>query len=105
MTIYVDNFGVPATVGRHTSRWSHLITDSADLEELHAFAARLGLRRSYFQGKDPKRPHYDVTASKRAQAVRLGAKEISYRETPEILRERREPSHPTNTEEQENRHA
>ncbi len=90
MTIFVDDMGMAATVGRHTSRWSHLITDSPDLEELHRFAERLGLKRAYFQGADPKRPHYDVTAPKRAKALRLGAQEIGYRETPEILRRRRE---------------
>lgn len=85
MTIYVDDFNVSATVGRRTSRWSHLITDSTDLDELHEFARRVGLRRSYFQGHDPKRPHYDVTADKRAHAIRLGAVKIGFRETPEVL--------------------
>jgi hypothetical protein len=50
MTVYVDNSNIAATVGRHASRWSHLTAD--DKEELHAFAARLGLRRSYFQTGD-----------------------------------------------------
>lgn len=100
MTVYVDNVGIVATVGRHTSSWSHLITDNTDLEELHAFAARLGLKRSYFQGKDPKRPHYDVTANKRAQAVRLGAVEIGFRDTAVILRRRHE-SITTNQEDQQ----
>lgn len=98
MTIYVDDFGAPATVGRHTSRWSHMITDSPDLEELHEFALRLGLKRSYFQGKNPGHPHYDVTAPKRAQAIRLGATEIGWRDTSDILRARRERIAATQTE-------
>jgi hypothetical protein len=99
MTVYVDDFGVPAIVGRHTSRWSHMITDNPDLEELHAFAERIGLRRSYFQGKDPHHPHYDVTANKREQALRLGAKPIKWREMPEILRARRSLIAARNSEE------
>ncbi|GJD89385.1 hypothetical protein BHAOGJBA_2912 [Methylobacterium hispanicum] len=52
--------------------WAHLF--SPDLEALHAFADRLGLRRDWFQ-RPPRAswPHYDVTAAKRAQAIRLGA--------------------------------
>jgi len=97
MTVYVDNAGIPATVpnGRvtHTSRWSHMIADSQD--ELHEFAARLGLRRSYFQPGRPRGDgspsplwHYDVTAGKRQQAIRLGAVAVSWRELPEIIRAR-----------------
>ena len=47
MTVYVDDAAIAATVGRITSRWSHLIAD--DQAELHSFAARLGLRRAWFQ--------------------------------------------------------
>ena len=84
MTVYVDDLGYPARVGGLNAHWSHLIAD--DIAEPHAFAARLGLRRQWFQdptatGKPLAAPgtraaenwHYDVTASKRAQAIRLGA--------------------------------
>ncbi len=50
----------------------HLTTDG-DLEELHTFAERLGLRRKWFQ--DGRHPHYDLTYTKRLIAIRLGAKE------------------------------
>jgi hypothetical protein len=49
----------------------HLTTDG-DLEELHAFAERIGLRRSWFQ-QHKVMPHYDLTPNKRAQALRAGA--------------------------------
>jgi hypothetical protein len=42
-------------------------------EELHAFAARLGLKRSWFQ--DKRVPHYDLTVRKHAMALSLGAKQ------------------------------
>lgn len=100
MTVYVDNARIPARVGRHATTWSHLFADTQD--ELHAFAARLGLRRSWFQdpvkvGKPFKARqgsraaenwHYDVTESKRAQAVRLGAVEVSWRDAVAIINAR-----------------
>jgi hypothetical protein len=90
MTVYVDDLGIPATVPngqvRHASRWSHLFADTE--AELHEFAVRLGLRRSYFQeGKPAWFPHYDVTSGKRQQAVRLGAQEVPWREAPALARE------------------
>jgi len=48
----------------------HMIADT--LEELHAMADRIGLRREWFQGR-ASFPHYDVCQAKRAQAVSLGA--------------------------------
>jgi len=53
----------------------HLIA-AGELEELHAFAKKLGLRREWFQGR-ASWPHYDLTPSKRAKAVALGAIEVS----------------------------
>lgn len=78
MTVYVDNFRAPARVGRLTARWSHLVADTP--EELHAFAASLGLLRSWFQDKEDGRWHYDVTDTERAAAIALGAKSIDIRE-------------------------
>ena len=57
-------------------RWSgggHLQADTA--EELHVFAARMGLRREWFQSTPgrPEKDHYDLTAPGRDLAIRLGA--------------------------------
>jgi hypothetical protein len=52
---------------------------SPDIEELHRFAARLGLKRAWFQGQGAV-PHYDLTAGIRARAVRLGAVEVARRD-------------------------
>lgn len=76
MTVYVDDMRMAARVGRLTARWSHLVADSDD--ELHAFAAQLGLRRSWAQYEGTWKSHYDVTESKRRQAIRLGARPIAY---------------------------
>lgn len=48
----------------------HLTTEG-DLEALHAFAARLGLKRVWFQPKST--PHYDLTPGKRELALEIGA--------------------------------
>lgn len=99
MTVYVDDFGTPATVGTIRGRWSHLIADTP--AELHEFAGRLGLRRAWFQdptvsGKPLAKPgtrlaenwHYDVTESKRQAAIRLGAVPVPWRDLPGIIEAR-----------------
>jgi Protein of unknown function (DUF4031) len=69
MAVYVDE-AIWHWRGR---RWCHLTAD--DSEELHRFAAGLGLRRHWFQSK-PGRPwhdHYDLPEEVRALAVEHGA--------------------------------
>jgi len=68
MAVYVDD----AIWGRYGRMWCHLVAE--DIEELHRFAAVLGLHRSSYQG--PPRtasPHYDLTAYERQRALALGA--------------------------------
>lgn len=54
-------------------RWAHLVSDDS-YDELHAFAARLGIPRHVFQGD-----HYDVHEELRLVAVSLGAIEVDGR--------------------------
>jgi hypothetical protein len=61
-------------------RWAHLVSDHS-YDELHAFADRLRLRRTWFQGD-----HYDVPADVRARAIELGALPVSSRELLTRLR-------------------
>lgn len=69
-------------------KWCHLLAD--DVEELHGFAAKLGLRRSHYQGPPrTKTPHYDLTSFERERAIRLGAIPISRDKTVEIARKLR----------------
>lgn len=58
----------------------HMVSDTSEAE-LHEFAARIGLSRSWAQLR-PKASaaHYDLTASRRAAAVKAGAVEVSSRE-------------------------
>ncbi|CAL9458671.1 hypothetical protein SUDANB58_02601 [Streptomyces sp. enrichment culture] len=76
MTVYIDP---PAWPG-HGRMWSHLVSD-VSFDELHAFAARLGVPRRAFD-----RDHYDIPAHRYADAVRAGAVEAGSREVVWMLR-------------------
>lgn len=54
-------------------KWAHLVSD-ASYDELHEFAARLGLPRRAFH-----RDHYDVPEELRDDAIALGAAPVSAR--------------------------
>lgn len=74
MTIMVDELRRwPTRIACFRSGSAHLTVDSGlgDVEELHAFAARIGLRRAWFQSGST--PHYDLTPGRRAAALRAGA--------------------------------
>lgn len=79
MTVYVDD-AVNLWRGR---RWAHLMADT--LDELHAFAAKLGIPRHAFQDKTSG-AHYDVPADLREQALRLGAIPVSRHRDREQLK-------------------
>lgn len=58
--------------------WCHMASDipgDAGLAELHAMAEQIGLRRAWFQNKK-RLPHYDLTVSRRAKALRAGAQAV-----------------------------
>ena len=81
MTVYVDD----AIWNWQGLKWCHLMAD--DMDELHGFAARLGVHRNSYQG--PPRtsaPHYDLTSCERARAVALGAKVCSRAEIVAVFR-------------------
>ncbi|NIL59658.1 DUF4031 domain-containing protein [Salinispora arenicola] len=100
MTVYVDDFRRSARVGRISGRWSHLTADT--VQELHEFAAKLGLHRDWFQtckqkcapeGRACPHWHYDVVDVKRGEAIRLGAKAITWREMGALTSARRRAMH------------
>jgi uncharacterized protein DUF4031 len=96
MTVYVHKLrGQSGLLSGRTPNdpWFGLTADAED--ELHAFAARLGLQRSMFQPGTPTGPqqvsvtgHYDVTEGERDQAVALGARAITPREEDKRERQR-----------------
>lgn len=89
MTVYVEPLVNRGWVlrGRETPN-CHLFTDSQDLEELHTFAGKIGMKRSWFQN-DSDHPHYDLTPARRALAVQAGAKEVDFQTAVAIIRARR----------------
>lgn len=98
MTVYVDNFRRPATVGRVRGRWSHLTADTP--AELHELAEQIGLDRAWFQARCKHGPcptvdgvcahfHYDVVDRKRAEAIAAGATTVDIRELGALISARR----------------
>ncbi|MET8407543.1 DUF4031 domain-containing protein [Streptomyces sp. NPDC005195] len=75
MTVYID---LPTWPG-HGRLWSHLISDLS-YDELHRFAAGLGVPSRAFD-----RDHYDLPAHRYADAVRAGAVEVGSREVVRLL--------------------
>lgn len=73
--------------------WCHMVSDT-DLEELHRFAAALGISRSGFQD-NPNRnhPHYDVPEQMYARALALGAVVVGGKEL--VRRMYRYPDRPS----------
>ena len=92
MAVYLDDWRQPARLGPVEDRWSHLVADTDD--ELHAFAARLGMKREWFQHKSnrPHQGHYDVPERARPEAVANGAVEVTWRDLGRMLRDRRAAS-------------
>lgn len=84
MAVYVDPlFKTAPTTGWGYRRACHLYADS--LEELHRFARRLGLRRSWMH--DGSMSHYDLTEGMRTRAIRLGAIAQKREEAVETMRQ------------------
>ncbi|RYG42614.1 DUF4031 domain-containing protein [bacterium] len=71
MAVYVDKLFEARPIHGQTL-WCHMTADT--LEELHAMAERLGMKREWFQ--DKRTPHYDLPPSRRILAIELGAVEI-----------------------------
>ncbi len=89
MTVYLDDWRQPARLGPIDDRWSHLVADTE--QELHAFAAAMGIRRAAFQDRRgrPHHAHYDLPERSRSTALALGAVPVSWRELGRMLRNRR----------------
>ena len=81
MAVYVDDAFWPW----QGLKWCHLLAD--DIDELHQFAARLGIHRTSYQGP-PKTsaPHYDLTGFERKRAMALGARACSREEIVAVVR-------------------
>lgn len=91
MSVYVDPIRVCLTSRRWPyTKGAHLVADS--VMQLHDFAARLGLRLSWFQDR-PGLPHYDLTEGMRWKAIRQGAIEITQKELVKMMQSNRKGHH------------
>lgn len=73
MTVYVDDMKADFEPGHRPGRkyvMSHMIADTE--AELHAMARKIGVARHWYQGD-----HYDITQSKKALAIKAGARQIT----------------------------
>lgn len=70
MTVLIDAARWP----RYGRMWCHLVSD-ASFDELHAFAASVGMPQRAFH-----RDHYDVPAERRDDMLRAGAEDVTSRE-------------------------
>lgn len=91
MTVYVDQpfKAIPkgTQAKRHGTVWCHMIADTHD--ELLVMIARLWLKPGYVRDGGTHREHIDLIPSKRAQAVRYGAVEITGRELVQKMEAKR----------------
>lgn len=81
MSVYVDK--QENKLGR--MKMCHMLADS--VEELHAMADKLGLKREWFQNHST--PHYDISKGKRTLAISLGAIEVNRYKVVELIRKYR----------------
>jgi hypothetical protein len=95
VTVYAYKMSHQARFGTRqiSDPWFNLTADTQD--ELHEFAARLGLPRQGFQtgslvGPQPVSVswHYTVTEGERDRAIELGAQTITPQEVTKIERQR-----------------
>jgi hypothetical protein len=86
LATYVDALQNYPDAGLRFTEFCHLLADTR--AELHEMADQLGVPRRFFQDH-AWRWHYDLPAHVRAEAVRLGALEISRRDVAVMLRARR----------------
>lgn len=84
MPVYVDSL---ADHGWELGPSCHLIGDT--LEELHALAEKIGMKRAWFQAY-ASTPHYDLTRKRRKAAVAAGAVELERRAFVDKLRQLRQ---------------
>ncbi len=90
MTVYVDEifrYPIANTNGaarrvarRHGGQWCHLWCDPGDEASLHEIAKQIGMKRTWFQDRNRRFPHYDLVPTRRDAAIRAGAVEKDLRE-------------------------
>lgn len=83
MTVYVDN----AQIQYGRMKMCHMVADTED--ELLAMADKIGVQRKWHQYPGTPKSHFDVCMSKRALAIKHGAREVTRRELMEVRKNQR----------------
>lgn len=83
MSVYVDD--MEADFGR--MKMCHMIADST--VELLSMADAIGIQRKWIQKAGTPKEHFDICLSKKAKAVKLGAKEITWAQLARMIAERK----------------
>jgi len=83
MSVYVDDFR--ARFGR--MQMCHMAADTT--EELLAMATKIGVAHRWLQKKGTSKEHFDVCLSKRTEAIKNGAIEMTSREIVELMNGKR----------------
>lgn len=83
MTVYVDDMRAP--FGRMIM--CHMVADTHT--ELNEMADNIGVARKWIQNPGNHGEHYDISLSKKALAIKFGAKEITAYEAATMCAERR----------------
>lgn len=84
MPVYVD----PAKHSYGRMIMCHMMADTT--EELLAMADRIGVQRKWIQKSGTAYEHFDISKTKRAEAVAAGAREVSSRDLALLIRRKRE---------------
>lgn len=84
MTVYVDS----EFIEFRNMKMSHMIADTE--EELQEIALNLKLNLSWWQKKGTYKSHFDVSISKRKEAISLGAIVVEREELVRILNQKKE---------------
>jgi len=83
MSVYVDD--MDAAYGR--MKMSHMIADSS--EELLEMADKIGVQRKWLQKPGTLYEHFDICQSKKEQALRYGAKQVTTKDLVRVIRRKR----------------
>lgn len=81
-------------ITEHSPKWKynescHLFHSENNLEELHSFAMKLGLKKDWFHNHKSI-PHYDLTKRKRIKAIKLGAVEMNIKKFIKTKKEKQD---------------
>lgn len=87
MTVYVDDMHLTPMGQFGRMKMCHMIADTT--EELIAMCKTIGVDPKWIQKKGTWKEHFDIACSKRALAVKAGAKEITMQELVLICKGRR----------------